>query len=160
MRLLGLSLLLLLSPSAGAAPVILPHDEYMPADTSGLRQDKPEQILFQVEQYRLLFASEQRPGVASSAPEASSHLFLQGRSLLTSSPVQQAEVRFVPPGTALRPARLDGRTQTLLLTYPDSMLPVLLQQLSSPGAEFVQARFYGNGLIWADIHSEASAARR
>lgn len=157
MRLCGL-LTLLLSASALAAPVTLLHDEYMPADIYGQRQDKPEQILFQVDEYRLLFASEQRPGAVSSAPEAGSVLFLQGRSLLPGNPVARAEVRFVPQGSTLRPARLDGRSQTLMLVYPESMLPVLLQQLQTPGAEYVQARFYGNGLIWGDIHSAPAKA--
>lgn len=159
MRLFSGLMVALLSSCVLAAPVTLPHDEYMPADIYGLRQDKPEQILFQVDQYRLLFASEQRPGTAaSSSLEAGSVLFLQGRSLLAGNPVERAEVRFVPAGSALRPARLDGRSQTLMLVYPESMLAVLLQQLQTPGAEYVQARFYGNGLIWGDIHSAPAKA--
>tara|TARA_R110000764_G_scaffold61741_6_gene131643 strand:- start:5452 stop:5931 length:480 start_codon:yes stop_codon:yes gene_type:complete len=158
MRLGGL-IALLFSVSALASPVTLPHDEYMPADIYGQRQDKPEQILFQVEQYRLMFASEQRPGPTSSVPETGSVLFVQGRSLLPGNPVVRAEVRFIPQSSTLRPARLDGRSQTLMLVYPESMLPVLLRQLETPGAEYVQARFYGNGLIWGDIHSAPSSAK-
>jgi len=158
MRLIAGMMAALLSTCVLSAPVSLPHDEYMPADIYGLRQDKPEQILFQVDQYRLLFASEQRPGPASSSPEAGGLLFLQGRSLLPGNPVERAEVRFVPAGGTLRPARLDGRSQTLMLVYPESMLAVLLQQLQAPGAEYVQARFYGNGLIWGDIHSAPAKA--
>ncbi|MBA6420508.1 hypothetical protein ACS8E9_08105 [Pseudomonas neustonica] len=159
MRLCVLIALAIISCYTLAAPVTLPHDEYMPADVYSLRQDKPEQILFQVEQYRVLFATEQRPGVVSSTPEASSLLFLQGRSLLPGAAITRAQVSFVPPGVTLRPAQLDGRSQTLMLMYPESMLPLLLQQLESPGAEYVQARFYGNGLIWGDIHSAAQVAR-
>lgn len=155
MRLCALIALVVASGSSLAAPVTLPHDEYMPADIYSLRQDKPEQVLFQVEQYRVLFATEQRPGVVSSAPEATSLLFLQGRSLLPGVTMTRAQVSFVPPGAALRPAQLDGRSQTLMLMYPESMLPLILQQLESPGAEYVQARFYGNGLTWGDIHSAA-----
>jgi len=145
--------LLLASLSALAAPVTLPHDDAMPADLYNQRQDKPEQVLFEVQEYRVVFASEQRPGTAASSTQANSFLLLQGRTLLPGSPVQRAEVRFVASGAALPPTRLDARRQTLMLVYPESMLPVLLQQLSSPGAEYVQARFYGNGLIWGDIHS-------
>ena len=159
MRLGLLLALAMMCCELSAAPVSLPHDEYMPPDVYGLRQDKPEQILFQVEQYRVLFATEQRPGVVSSAPQASSQLFLQGRSLLPGGAIERALVSFVPAGEALRPAQLDGRSQTLLLMYPDTMREALLRQLESPGAEYVQGRFYGNGLIWGDIHSAAQRAQ-
>tara|TARA_R110000751_G_scaffold292573_1_gene399892 strand:- start:717 stop:1211 length:495 start_codon:yes stop_codon:yes gene_type:complete len=159
--LLGLSLsLLLASLPALAAPVTLPHDEAMPADIYNQRQDKPEQVLFEVQEYRVVFASEQRPAAGSSSTQANSFLLLQGRTLLPGSPVQRAEVRFVASGAVLLPARLDARRQTLMLVYSESMLPVLLQQLNSPGAEYVQARFYGNGLIWGDIHSAPQTPQR
>lgn len=156
---LGLSLLLAGLPAL-AAPVTLPHDDAMPVDLYNQRQDKPEQVLFEIQKYRVVVASEQRPGAAAGSTQANGFLLLQGRTLLPGSPVQRAEVRFVASGAALPPARLDARRQTLMLVYPESLLSVLLQQLNSPGVEYVQARFYGNGLVWGDIHSAPQTPQR
>ncbi|HCB44566.1 hypothetical protein BXT89_07170 [Halopseudomonas pachastrellae] len=143
-----------------AAQVSLPHDEYLPADPFGQRQDKPEQVLFEVQRYSLTVGSELRPGGRPNQAEAGVWLLLEGRSLLAGSPVERARLHFVEGGAGLRAARLEDDANTLVITYPLSLLPVIRQQLDAPGADYVQGRFYGNGLIWADLHSAPQSGAR
>ena len=39
-------------------------------------------------------------------------------------------------------------------------MTTIRQQLDAPGADYVQGRFYGNGLIWADVHSAPQSGAR
>jgi hypothetical protein len=135
-----------------ANTVTLPHDEFMPEDLFGLRTDRPDQILFEVRQYRLTLGTEARAG-NSPAVQAGAWLYLDGVSLVSGSAVGSARVVLLEPGARLRPAQLDGRSGTLVLYYPQSMLEALLSLLSGPGPHYVQGRFYGNGTVWADLHA-------
>lgn len=130
----------------------LPHDEYMPDDLYAARKDKPDQMLFEVQSYRLTLGTEYRPNALPSPQSNGVWVFLQGRSLISGSPVQQARIAFVDAGSRARPARLDSATQTLYIEYPQAHLDTLMRLLEGGGSAFVQARFYGNGTIWADVH--------
>ncbi|HDZ55942.1 MAG TPA: hypothetical protein ENI17_16585 [Pseudomonas xinjiangensis] len=143
----------LLCTASMAGPVTLEHDEFMPEDVYGLRTDKPDQMLFQISSYRLTIGSEARPGGLNDALAAGVWLFAEGRSLAEGSPVRQAQIEFLNPGSRPRPARLDPATQTLFLYYPLAYLETVLSLIDAPGPAYVQARFYGNGTIWADLHA-------
>lgn len=135
-----------------ANTISLPHDEFMPEDVYGLRVDRPEQILFEVRQYRLTLGTESRTGSAS-AIQAGAWLHLEGGSLVSGSPVARARVVLIEQGARMRPAQLDARSGTLILYLPQSMFDALLGLLTGPGPHYVQGRFYGNGTVWADLHA-------
>lgn len=139
------------APMANASG--LPHDEYMPADLYGSRQDRPDQMLFEVERYRVTLGLEHRPGALPNPHSAGAWIFLRGRPLIDGSPVTQARISFAEPGSRPRPARLDAESQTLELQYPAGYFDYLLRLLEADRPSYVQARFYGNGTVWADVHA-------
>ncbi|KAA0692401.1 hypothetical protein DT594_15685 [Halopseudomonas laoshanensis] len=145
-------LLALLSSAPMANTLGLPHDQYMPDDLYAARQDKPDQMLFEVDSYRLTLGTEYRPNALPSPQSAGVWVFVQGRSLIAGSPVHQARIAFVDAGSKARPARLEPDTQTLLIEYPVAYMQTLMRLLDGDAPAFVQARFYGNGTIWADVH--------
>ncbi|HSP30612.1 MAG TPA: hypothetical protein VLO13_01145 [Halomonas sp.] len=130
----------------------LPHDQYMPDDLYAARKDKPDQMLFEVDSYRLTLGTEYRPNALPSPQSSGVWVFLQGRALVAGSPVNRARIAFVESGSRARPARLDPQTHTLHIEYPLAHLETLLRLLDGEAPAFVQARFYGNGTIWADVH--------
>lgn len=154
LRAVALSLGALLALPLAAAPVALPHDEYLPEDLYGQRVDRPEQVLFEVQRYSLTIGSELRPGARPNDAQAGVSMLLQGRSLLPGSPVQRARLYFADGPGGQRGARLVDDGTLLVINYPLALLPAIRQMLDSPGKDYVQGRFYGNGLIWADMHSE------
>lgn len=145
-------ILVILGTAPMANAVSLPHDEFMPADTYGQRVDRPEQILFEVRQYRLTLGSEARTGSAA-AVQTGAWVHLEGTSLVPGSDVSRARIVLIEPGARLRPAQLDAANATLVLYYPQPMLESLMQLLMGPGPQYVQGRFYGNGTVWADLHA-------
>lgn len=136
-----------------AAPAGLPHDEFMPPDRHAIRQDRPDQVLMQVDNYRITAAIESRQVSVGRMQESSLWLFLEGRSVLTGDSLRQVRVGFVEAADNLPPARYDAASQLLTLYYPRGYLPTLTGILNGPGPHFVQARFHGNGTVWADIHA-------
>lgn len=163
MRISARCLVSIILAMLGTAPmanaVSLPHDEFMPEDVYGLRVDRPEQILIEILQYRLILGTEARTGSAA-AVQPGAWLHLEGRSLVPESTVTRARIILLETGSRLRPAHLDGRTGVLTLYYPQAMLEALLQLLAGPGPHYVQGRFYGNGTVWADLHAGPVALPR
>lgn len=151
-RILISILLALLSSAPMANTLGLPHDQYMPDDLYAARRDKPDQMLFEVEKYRVTLGTEFRPNALPAPQSSGVWVFLEGRSLIAGSPVHQARIAFVEPGSRARPARLDSQSQTLYIEYPLAHLDTLMRLLEQAKPAFVQARFYGNGTIWADVH--------
>lgn len=158
LRAVVLTLGALLALPLAAASVSLPHDEYLPEDVYGQRVDRPEQVLFEVQRYSLTVGSELRPGARPNEAQTTVSLLLDGRSLLPGSLVQRARLQFADGAGGQRGARLAEGGTLLLIHYPLALLPTIRQMLDSPGKDYVQGRFYGNGLIWADLHSEPAAA--
>ena len=146
-------LLAALASVVAAAPQDLPHEEFMPPDRYAARQDRPEQLLLQIDNYRMTAASESRQGSTGRSQESSLWLFVEGRSLLRGGALRSVRIGFIDGAASLPPARHDQQAQTLTLYYPLSYLPALTGLLDGPGPHFVQARFYGNGTVWADIHA-------
>lgn len=148
------SILLALLPSVVAAAALqLPHDEFMPPDRYAARQDRPEQLLLEVESYRLTVASESRRSGAGNTQQSAFWLFVEGRSLLPGAPLSQVRVGFVEGPGPVPPARHEPATQTLTIHYPQQYLETVRDLLAGPGPHYVQARFHGNGTVWADIHA-------
>lgn len=143
-----------------AAPLSLPHDKFMPPDRNATRPDKPEQMLLEVESYRVSAGLESRQGSVGKVQQSSLWLFLEGRSLLPSNnALRSVRVGFVEDANSLPPPRYEPDTQTLALFYPKDYFDVLSSLLANPGPHFVQARFYGNGTLWADIHAGPVSTR-
>ena len=138
---------------ASAAPPSLPHDEFMPPDRHGVRVDRPEQMLLQIDNYRITVASESRQVSVGRMQESSLWLFLEGHSLAAGSDRQKVHIGFVEAADTVPAARLDAVNQTLTLYYPLSYLQTLVHILNGPGPHFVQARMHGNGTVWADVHA-------
>lgn len=153
-------LLVAFSASLAAEPVRLPHDHFLPPDVYGSRQDRPEQVLFEIAEYRLTIGSETIPQAIPGAQASSAWLFLKGRSLADGNAIERAQVNLIEASGRMLPARLDRSTGTLMLYMPAARLDTLLTLLASPGPHFVQARFYANGTVWSDIHAGPVAIAR
>ncbi|MCO5787401.1 hypothetical protein DHB74_13630 [Pseudomonas sp. G11-1] len=142
-----------LASVVAAASSPLPHEDFMPPDRYAARQDRPEQMLLEVDNYRLTIASESRQAGTGRTQESSLWLFIAGRSLLRGSQLDSVRVGFIDGPGSLPPARHEAATQTLTMYYPLSYLDTVRGLLEGPGPHFVQVRFYGNGTVWADIHA-------
>lgn len=147
---------MLASVVAAAAPQ-LPHDEFMPPDRYAARQDRPEQLLLEVERYRLTVASESRQTGTSRTQESSLWLFIDGRSLLPGAQLAHVRIGFVDGPGSLPPARHEAGTLTLY--FPLGYLETVRGLLAGPGPHYVQARFHGNGTVWADVHAGSISVR-
>lgn len=149
-----MAMLLAALGTAGAAEQVrLPHDEFLPPDVYGNRQDRPEQVLIEITGYRLTLGNETIPQAIPGAQGSSAWLFLEGRSLAEGNEVSRAQVNLIDAGGRVLPARLDRSSQTLMLYLPAAQLDTLMTLFSNPGPHYVQARFYANGTVWSDIHS-------
>lgn len=155
-----ISILLAALISVGpAAAQGLAHDEFMPPDRYAARQDRPDQMLLEVQRHRLTVGVESRPAASGKTQEASLWLFLEGRALLQGSSMRSVRVGFVGDAESLPPARYEHNIHTLTLFYPMRYFPVVTSLLAAPGPHYVQARFYANGTVWADIHAGPVTAR-
>lgn len=149
------SILLILACSAPmASPIVLPHDLALPDDLHGVRQDKPDQMLFQVEGYSLTLGTEYRANTSPGSQDSGIWMRLAGQSLIHGSPVRQARISFTEPGVRARPARIDPPSQTLHMSMPVGQLELVLRLLEGSRPVYVQARFYGNGTVWTDVHTD------
>lgn len=146
-----LPLLLALSLPVAAAPL---HGQFLPPDDLSLRQEAPvAQQLLQVTDYSVVVGA-QRQSDQQPIPITSSLLLrLKGKPLSKGAILTQVLVSFDGEGgKSLKKPVFDEKTRTLTLNYPLASYRVVMDLLRNETL-YVQFLAYGNGHVWADLHT-------
>lgn len=140
-----------------AAPPM--HSQFLPPDDGNLRQGDPEQQqLLQVTEYSVVLGNQRQSNQQPIPITTPALLRLKGKPLSKGAQLSQVLVSFDAEGKSLKKPSYDDKTRTLSLYYPLSSYPQLLDLLRN-GTVYVQFLSYGNGHIWADLHTGAIRAR-
>ncbi|MFV3414111.1 hypothetical protein ACQCLI_21020 [Pseudomonas nitroreducens] len=141
---------------AGAAPM---HSQFLPPDDAGLRQGEPEQQqLLQVTEYSVVLGNQRQSNQQPIPITTPALLRLKGKPLNKGAQISQVVISFDGEGKSLKKPVYDEKTRVLSLYYPQAAYPPLLDLLRN-GTVYVQFLTYGNGHIWADLHTGAVRAR-
>ncbi|KJK06011.1 MULTISPECIES: hypothetical protein [Pseudomonas] len=149
-------LLLLLSMPLAAAPL---HSQFLPPDDLSLRQDAVEtQQLLQVTSYSVVVGNQRQSNQQPIPVTSPLTLRLKGKPLSKGTSANQVLITFDGESKSLKKPVFDGKSKTLNLNYPLSQYRVILDLLRNDTV-YVQFLSYGNGHIWADLHTGAVRAR-
>ncbi|MFQ6573156.1 hypothetical protein [Pseudomonas sp. UM16] len=149
-------LLLLLSLPLAAAPL---HNQFLPADDQSLRQEVPEvQQLLQVTSYSVVVGNQRQSNQQPIPVTSPLTLRLKGKPLSKGTSANQVLISFDGESKSLKKPVFDAKSKTLNLNYPLSQYRVILDLLRNDTV-YVQFLSYGNGHIWADLHTGAVRAR-
>lgn len=144
-------LLLAVSLPLSAAPM---HSQFLPPDDLSLRQEAPTaQQLLQVTDYSVVVGaqrqSDQQPIPITSALQVR----LKGKPLSKGATIGQVLLNFDGEGgKSLKKPAYDETTRTLTINYPLSDYRVVIDLLRNETL-YVQFLTYGNGHVWADLHT-------
>jgi hypothetical protein len=155
-----LALLFCLPLGFAATTVAAPmHSQFLPPDDANLRQGEPEQQqLLQVTEYSVVLGNQRQSNQQPIPITTPSLLRLKGKPLNKGAQISQVVISFDVEGKSLKKPAYDEKTRVLSLYYPQSAYPQLLDLLRN-GTVYVQFLTYGNGHIWADLHTGAVRAR-
>lgn len=146
-----LPLLLALSLPLSAAPL---HSQFLPPDEQALRKEAPTgQQLLQVTDYSVVVGAQRQSDQQPIPITASLQIRLKGKPLSKGATITQVLLTFdAEGGKSLKKPAFDASTRTLSLTYPVSDYRVIMDLLRNETL-YVQFLTYGNGHIWADLHT-------
>lgn len=144
-------LLLLLSMPLAAAPL---HSQFLPPDDLALRQETPEaQQLLQVTDYSVVVGNQRQSNQQPIPVTSPLILRLKGKPLSKGATIAQVLLTFDGEAAkSLKKPVYDAKTRTLSLNYPVSNYRVVMDLLRNETL-YVQFLTYGNGHIWADLHT-------
>ncbi|TDF84608.1 hypothetical protein [Pseudomonas sp. H9] len=149
-------LLLLLSMPLAAAPL---HSQFLPPDDLSLRQEAPEgQQLLQVTDYSVVVGNQRQSNQQPIPVTSPLLLRLKGKPLSKGATISQVVISFDAESKSLKKPVYDDKRKVLSLNYPSSQYPVILDLLRN-NTVYVQFLSYGNGHIWADLHTGTVRAR-
>ena len=155
LRSAALSLVLASLPLA-AAPM---HAQFLPMDDLQLRAEKPEQQqLMQVTSYSVVVGNQRQSNQQPIPVTSPLLLRLKGKPLSQGATVSQVLISFDGESKSLKKPLFDSKTRTLMLSYPASQYPVVMDLLRNDTV-YCQFLIYANGHIWADLHTGSVRAR-
>ena len=155
LRSAALSLMLASLPLA-AAPM---HAQFLPMDDLQLRAEKPEQQqLMQVTSYSVVVGNQRQSNQQPIPVTSPLLLRLKGKPLSQGATVSQVLISFDGESKSLKKPLFDSKTRTLMLSYPASQYPVVMDLLRNDTV-YCQFLIYANGHIWADLHTGSVRAR-
>ncbi|MDR2308173.1 MAG: hypothetical protein LBE53_13405 [Paucimonas sp.] len=144
-------LLLALSLPLSAAPL---HSQFLPPDDLSLRQSAPVgQQLLQVTDYSVVVGTQRQSDQQPIPITSSLQMRLKGKPLSKGSTIAQVLINFDGEGgKSLKKPSYDDKSRTLTLNYPMANYRVIMDLLRNETL-YVQFLTYGNGHIWADLHT-------
>jgi hypothetical protein len=144
-------LLLAVSLPLAAAPM---HSQFLPADDLSLRQDAPTgQQLLQVTDYSVVVGAQRQSDQQPIPITSSLQIRLKGKPLSKGATIAQVLLTFDgEAGKSLKKPVYDEQKRTLSLNYPVSDYRVIMDLLRNETL-YVQFLTYGNGHVWADLHT-------
>lgn len=146
-----LPLLLAISLPLAAAPL---HSQFLPPDDQSLRQEAPTgQQLLQVTDYSVVVGTQRQSDQQPIPITSSLQVRLKGKPLSKGATIAQVLLTFDGEAAkSLKKPVYDDKTRTLSLNYPVSDYRVIMDLLRNETL-YVQFLTYGNGHIWADLHT-------
>ncbi|MHA6163616.1 hypothetical protein ACX3X6_22430 [Pseudomonas sichuanensis] len=144
-------LLLAVSLPLSAAPL---HSQFLPPDDLALRQEAPtSQQLLQVTDYSVVVGTQRQSDQQPIPITASLQMRLKGKPLSKGSTIGEVLINFDGEGgKSLKKPAYDDKRRTLTLNYPMADYRVIMDLLRNETL-YVQFLTYGNGHVWADLHT-------
>ncbi|CAK13799.1 hypothetical protein [Pseudomonas entomophila] len=144
-------LLLAVSLPLAAAPL---HSQFLPPDDLSLRQEAPtSQQLLQVTDYSVVVGTQRQSDQQPIPITSSLQMRLKGKPLSKGSTIGQVLINFDGEGgKSLKKPVFDDNSRTLTLNYPMADYRVIMDLLRNETL-YVQFLTYGNGHVWADLHT-------
>ena len=146
-----LPLLLAVSLPLAAAPL---HSQFLPPDDLALRQEAPTgQQLLQVTDYSVVVGTQRQSDQQPIPITSSLQMRLKGKPLSKGSTIGEVLINFDGEGgKSLKKPAYDDKRRTLTLNYPMADYRVIMDLLRNETL-YVQFLTYGNGHVWADLHT-------
>ncbi|MBK4990982.1 MULTISPECIES: hypothetical protein [Pseudomonas] len=146
-----LPFLLAVSLPLAAAPM---HSQFLPPDDQALRQQAPTgQQLLQVTDYAVVVGAQRQSDQQPIPITSTLQVRLKGKPLSKGATISQVLLTFDGEAAkSLKKPVYDEKTKTLGLNYPVSDYRVIMDLLRNETV-YVQFLTYGNGHIWADLHT-------
>ncbi|WP_095146702.1 hypothetical protein [Pseudomonas sp. Irchel s3b6] len=152
------ALLLSVSLPLAAAPALM-HGQFLPPDDLTLRDAAPEQQqLLQVTEYSVVVGSQRQSSQQPIPITSPLMIRLKGKAMNKGASISQVLVNFDGESKSLKKPIYDEQTKTLTLYYPMAQYRVVIDLLRS-GTVYCQFLSYGNGHVWADLHTGAVRSR-
>ncbi|MFJ3451249.1 hypothetical protein ACIPM0_23970 [Pseudomonas sichuanensis] len=144
-------LLLAVSLPLSAAPL---HSQFLPPDDLALRQEAPTtQQLLQVTDYSVVVGTQRQSDQQPIPITSSLQMRLKGKPLSKGSTIGEVLINFDGEGgKSLKKPVYDDKRRTLTLNYPMADYRVIMDLLRNETL-YVQFLTYGNGHVWADLHT-------
>ncbi|MFB4393609.1 MULTISPECIES: hypothetical protein [unclassified Pseudomonas] len=144
-------LLLAVSLPLSAAPL---HSQFLPPDDLSLRQEAPTaQQLLQVTDYSVVVGTQRQSDQQPIPITSSLQVRLKGKPLSKGATIAQVLLNFDgEAGKSLKKPAYDQASRTLTLNYPVADYRVVMDLLRNETL-YVQFLTYGNGHVWADLHT-------
>ncbi|WP_110994787.1 hypothetical protein [Pseudomonas sichuanensis] len=144
-------LLLAVSLPLSAAPL---HSQFLPPDDLALRQEAPTgQQLLQVTDYSVVVGTQRQSDQQPIPITSSLQMRLKGKPLSKGSTIGEVLINFDGEGgKSLKKPAYDDKRRTLTLNYPMADYRVIMDLLRNETL-YVQFLTYGNGHVWADLHT-------
>jgi hypothetical protein len=150
------ALLLTFSLPLFAAPM---HSQFLPPDDLTVRDSEPEQQqLMQVTDYSVVVGAQRQSNQQPIPVTSPLMIRLKGKSLNKGATIAQVLVNFDGESKSLKKPVYDDKSKTLTLFYPQAQYRVIIDLLRNDTV-YVQFLSYGNGHIWADLHTGAVRSR-
>lgn len=150
-------LLLAVSLPLAAAPL---HSQFLPPDDLSLRQEAPaSQQLLQVTDYSVVVGTQRQSDQQPIPITSSLQMRLKGKPLSKGATISQVLINFDGEGgKSLKKPVFDDNSRTLTLNYPIADYRVIMDLLRNETL-YVQFLTYGNGHVWADLHTGSVRTR-
>jgi hypothetical protein len=146
------ALLLILSLPLAAAPAPM-HAQYLPPDDLTLRENEPEQQqLLQVTEYSVVVGSQRQSNQQPIPVTSPLMIRLKGKPLNKGATINQVLINFDGESKSLKKPVYDESGKTLTLFYPLAQYRVVIDLLRNDTV-YCQFLSYGNGHVWADLHT-------
>jgi hypothetical protein len=146
------ALLLILSLPLAAAPAPM-HAQYLPPDDLTLRENEPEQQqLLQVTEYSVVVGSQRQSNQQPIPVMSPLMIRLKGKPLNKGATINQVLINFDGESKSLKKPVYDESGKTLTLFYPLAQYRVVIDLLRNDTV-YCQFLSYGNGHVWADLHT-------
>jgi hypothetical protein len=151
-----LALVLGLPVAAISAPL---HSQFLPPDELTLRAENPEQQqLLQVTEYSVVVGNQRQSSQQPIPVTSPLMIRLKGKALNKGATIAQVILNFDAESKSLKKPAFDDKSKTLTLSYPMTQYRVVVDLLRNETV-YVQFLSYGNGHIWADLHTGAVRSR-
>lgn len=110
------------------------------------------QQVIQITQYNVVFGNQRQSNQQPLPITAPVYLTLKGRPISRNATLAKVVIQFETESKTLRKPAFDADSYTLLLSYPLTQYPLIMDMLQR-NTVYCQFLVYDNGHVWADLHT-------